>query len=199
MNSKFKIEKFVYFDLTRRVSMNLWRDIPAGDKPPDLVNVVVEVVSGSRDKYEYNLEWEAFVLDRVLHSSVVFPVEYGFIPQTWFDDNDPLDIMVLSYEPLEVGCIVKARAIGVLIMEDEEGEDPKILSVPTGDPRFDGFNGVTDVHPHKLKEIQEFFEVYKRLEPKKWVKFKAWKNAGEAKKIINYAINLYKQKKSPKL
>jgi inorganic pyrophosphatase len=174
--------------------MNLWRDIPPGDKPPDLLNVVVEVVSRSRDKYEYNLKWEVFVLDRVLHSSVVFPVEYGFIPQTWFDDNDPLDIMVLSYEPTEVGCIIKVRPIGVLIMEDEEGEDPKILSVPLSDPRFNGFHDITDVHPHLLKEIQEFFEVYKRLEPKKWVKFKSWKNAEEARKVINYSINLFKKK-----
>ena len=178
--------------------MNLWRDIPAGDKPPSLVNAVVEVISGSRDKYEYHLEWEAFILNRVLHSSVNFPVEYGFIPQTWYDDNDPLDIMVLSYEPLEVGCIIKARTIGALIMEDEEGEDPKILSVPTQDPRFDGYGDIADVHPHLLREIQEFFETYKRLEPKKWVRFKAWKNAEEAKKIISYAINLYKEKKSSK-
>jgi len=174
--------------------MSLWRRIPTGDKPPDLVNVVVEVISGSRDKYEYKIDWDAFVLDRVLYSSVVFPVDYGFVPQTWFDDNDPLDIMVLSYEPLEVGCIIKARPVGVLIMEDEEGEDPKILSVPVSDPRFEGFRDITDVHPHKLREIQEFFEVYKRLEPHKWVKFKAWKNTQEAKKIINYSINLYKKK-----
>jgi len=175
--------------------MNLWQDIPVGDKPPSLVNVVIEVISGSRDKYEYKIEWEAFVLDRVLHSSVVFPVEYGFIPQTWFEDNDPLDAMVMSYEPLEVGCIVKARIIGVLVMEDEEGEDPKILSVPASDPRFDGYNDLTDVHPHKLREIQEFFEVYKRLEPKKWVKFKEWRNAEEAKKIVKYAITLFRQRK----
>jgi inorganic pyrophosphatase len=173
--------------------MNLWRDIPVGDKPPKLVNVVIEVVSGSRDKYEYKIEWDAFILDRVLHSSVVFPVEYGFIPQTWFEDEDPLDVMVLSYEPLEVGCIVKARIIGVLIMEDEGGEDPKILSVPVGDPRFNGYNDLNDVHPHKLREIQEFFEVYKRLEPKKWVKFKEWRNAEEARKIVKYSIKLYQQ------
>lgn len=174
--------------------MNLWCDIPSGDSPPDQVNVVVEVISGSRDKYEYDLEWETFVLDRVLHSSVVFPVEYGFIPQTWFDDNDPLDIMVLSYEPLEVGCIVKTRVIGALIMEDEEGEDPKILAVPVGDPRFNGYNDLTDVHPHKLREIREFFEVYKRLEPKKWVKFKEWRNAEKAKRIVNYSMELFRKK-----
>jgi inorganic pyrophosphatase len=174
--------------------MNLWSDIPVGDKPPGLLNMVIEVISGSRDKYEYNLKWEAFVLDRVLYSSVVFPVEYGFIPQTWYDDEDPLDAMVLSYEPLEVGCIVKVRPIGVLIMEDEKGIDPKILSVPTGDPRFEGYHDIDDVHPHRLKEIQEFFEIYKRLEPLKWVKFKTWQNAAEAVKIINYAMGMYKEK-----
>jgi len=174
--------------------MNLWHDVPSGDRPPDSVNVVVEVISGSRDKYEYKFEWQAFVLDRVLHSSVVFPVEYGFIPQTWFDDNDPLDIMVLSHEPLEVGCVVRTRVISVLIMEDEEGGDPKILAVLTGDPRFDGYDDLANVHPHKLQEIQEFFEVYKRLEPKKWVKFKEWRNAEEAKKIVNYAIKLFRER-----
>ncbi|MCJ7631581.1 inorganic diphosphatase [Candidatus Bathyarchaeota archaeon] len=176
--------------------MNLWKEIPSGNDPPSLLNVVVEVTSGSRDKYEYEIEWDALVLDRVLYSSVVFPVEYGFVPRTWFLDNDPLDIMILSYEPLEVGCIVKTRVIGVLIMEDEKGEDSKILSVPTSDPRFDGFNDLVDVHPHKLREIQEFFEVYKRLEPNKWVKFKTWKNASEAKKIVNEALELFKQKKT---
>jgi inorganic pyrophosphatase len=174
--------------------MNLWQDIPSGDKPPEIVNAVIEVVSGSRDKYEYKNEWEAFVLDRVVHSSVVFPIEYGFIPQTWFDDDDPLDILIMSEEPLEVGCIVRTRVIGVLVMEDEAGEDPKILSVPVDDPRFNGINDIKDVHPHELKEIQEFFETYKRLEPKKWVKFKMWRNTKEAQKIVNYATKLYKKK-----
>ncbi|MDH7477882.1 MAG: inorganic diphosphatase [Candidatus Bathyarchaeota archaeon] len=138
--------------------MNIWKDIPSGDKPPELLNMVVEVIMGSRDKYEYNLEWESFVLDRIIPSSVVFPVDYGFVPQTWFDDNDPLDIMVLSYEPLEVGCIVKVRVIGALIVEDEEGEDPKILSVLVNDARFEGYKDITDVHKHKLVEIQDFLK-----------------------------------------
>ena len=154
---------------------------------------MVEVISRSRDKYEYHREWEAFVLDRVLHSSVVFPTEYGFIPQTWFYDNDPLDIMILSYEPLEIGCIVKVRPIGVLILEDEEGEDPKVLSVPIGDPRFEGYNSLSNVPPHLLAEIQEFFETYKRLEPRKWVRAKTWKDADEAKKIIKDSIDLYEK------
>ena len=174
--------------------MNLLKEIPAGDKPPEKINVVVEVISGSRDKYEYNLEWETFVLDRVIHSSVVFPVDYGFMPQTWCADNDPLDIMILTYEPFEVGCVIKTRPIGVLILEDEKGEDSKILSVPINDPRFKEFKDIKDVPKHLLKEIQEFFETYKRLEPKKWAKFKEWKNAKEAKKVINFALKLYKKK-----
>ncbi len=173
--------------------MNVWKDIPAGENPPALLNVVVEVISGSRDKYEYSSEWESFVLDRIIPSSVVFPVEYGFVPQTWFDDNDPLDIMVLSYEPLEVGCIVKVRVIGALIIQDEEGEDPKILSVLVNDARFHGYSDIKDVHPHQLKEVQEFFETYKRLEPHKWVKIKEWRTAAEAWKIVNYALNCYRE------
>ena len=174
--------------------MNLLKEIPAGDEPPEKINVVVEVISGSRDKYEYNPQWEAFVLDRVIHSSVVFPVDYGFMPQTWYVDNDPLDILILTYEPFEVGCIIKARPIGVLILEDEKGEDPKILSVPLNDPRFEEYKDIGDVPQHLLKEIQEFFETYKRLEPKKWAKFKEWRNANEAKNIVNFALDLYKKK-----
>ncbi len=173
--------------------MDLWRNIPSGDDPPEILNAVIEVISRTRDKYEYKPEWEAFVLDRVLYSSVVFPVEYGFVPQTWYVDNDPLDIMVLSYEELEVGCIVKVRPIGVLIMEDESGEDSKILSVPISDPRFEGWKSLSDVNPHRLKEIQDFFEIYKRLEPKKWVRTRAWKDADEAKTIVKNSIDLFKK------
>ncbi len=175
--------------------MNVWKDIPPGQEPPQLLNAVIEVISGSRDKYEYNLEWEAFVLDRIIPSSVVFPVEYGFVPQTWFDDDDPLDIMVLSYEPLEVGCIVKVRVIGALIIEDEKGDDPKILSALVDDARFEGYHDISDVHKHRLREIQEFFETYKRLEPHKRVKFKAWKNVDEALKIVDYAIKRFESVK----
>jgi len=174
--------------------MNLWKDIPPGDNPPIVLNAVIEVISGSRDKYEYKPEWEAFVLDRIIPSSVIFPVEYGFVPQTWSDDNDPLDIMVLSYEPLEVGCIVKVRVIGALIIEDEHGDDPKILSVLVNDARFNGYNDIQDVHEYKLKEIQEFYETYKRLEPHKWVKFKEWKNGKDAKVVVDYSINLFKNR-----
>ena len=176
--------------------MNYWKDIPLGEKPPMMLNAVIEVVSGARDKYEYKSKWEAFVLDRMIPSSVVFPVEYGFVPQTWYDDNDPLDIMVMSYEPLEVGCIARVRVIGALVIEDEKGPDPKILSVLVDDARFEGIHNITDVHEHQLREIQEFFETYKRLEPHKWVKIKGWENAEAAAKIVDYSAKKYDANKA---
>ena len=171
----------------------MWKSLPVGDKPPCVLNAVVEVASGSRDKYEYVSEWEAFVLDRVVPSSVVFPVEYGFVPQTYADDEDPLDVMVLSYEHLEVGCVVKVRTLGALCVEDEKGEDTKILSVPVSDLRFEGYKDISDVHPHRLREIQEFFETYKRLEPRKWARFKCWINAEEANSVVTGSMEKYRR------
>jgi inorganic pyrophosphatase len=175
--------------------LNFWKQIPAVDNPPELLNMVIEVMSGSRDKYEYKSEWEAFVLDRIIPSSVVFPVEYGFVPQTWYADGDPLDIMTLSFEPLEVGAIAKVRVIGALIIDDENGPDAKILAVLVNDARFEGYNDITNVHKHQLTEIQEFFATYKRLEPHKWAKVKGWKNAEEAKEIVAQAMESYRKLK----
>ena len=174
--------------------MNLWKQIPAGDNPPEFLNMIIEVNSGSRDKFEYKSDWEAFVLDRVIPSSVVFPVEYGFVPQTLDSDGDPLDIMSLTYEPLEVGAIAKVRVIGVLIMEDERGIDPKILSVLVNDLRYEGYKDKLDVQEHLLKEIQEFFTTYKRLEPCKWAKVKGWKNAEAAYEIVVSAMKTFRDR-----
>ena len=99
--------------------------------------------------------------------------------------------MVLSYEPLEVGCLVKVRVVGALIVEDEKGEDAKILSVPVNDARFDGYQNIADVHPHRLREIQEFFETYKRLEPTKWVKFKQWEDLQNASLVVQKGMENY--------
>ncbi len=175
--------------------MNLFYDIPSGDNPPELINVVIEVETRSRDKYEYREEYGAFFLDRVIYSPAVFPIDYGFIPRTWCDDNDPLDVMVMTYEPLEVGCVVRVRPIGVLILEDENGKDPKILGVPNDDPRYSNVKSINDVEEHKLNEISEFFKTYKRLEPHKWVKMKSWEDEKDAKRIIEESMELYKNVK----
>jgi inorganic pyrophosphatase len=171
--------------------MDFWKGIPAGDDPPKLLNMVIEVMSGSRDKFEYQPEWQAFVLNRIIPSSVVFPVAYGFVPQTWYLDDDPLDIMTLSFEPLAVGVVAKVRVIGALVMEDEKGLDTKILSVLVNDRRFEGYNDIVDVQKHQLTEIQEFFATYKRLEPCGWVKIKGWQNAAEAKKLVEESMDAY--------
>lgn len=171
--------------------MNFWKQIPAGDNPPELLNMVIEVNRGSRAKFEYSSDWEAFVLNRVIPSSVVFPVEYGFVPQTYSEDGDPLDIMALTYESLAVGTIAKVRVIGALIMEDEKGLDSKILSVLANDLRFKDRRDLNDVDAYLIKEIQDFFEVYKRLEPCKWVKVKCWKNAQEARQVVTSAMKSY--------
>ncbi len=179
--------------------MNFWKQIPSGDKPPELLNMVVEVTKGSRAKFEYNSDWEAFVLNRIIPSSVVFPVDYGFVPQTNYLDNDPLDIMTLSFEPLAVGSVAKVRVIGALVMEDEKGLDTKVLSVLVNDLRFEGYNDTADVPPHQLVEIKEFFETYKQLEPCKWVKVKGWQKANEAKKIVISALKSYQSLNEAKI
>ncbi len=179
--------------------MNFWRQIPAGTNPPAELNMVIEVTSGSRSKFEYNSDWETFVLDRIIPSSVVFPVEYGFVPQTWYADGDPLDIMTLSFAPLVVGSVAKVRVIGMLEMEDEEGIDSKILSVLANDRRFEGYNDISDVQKHQLKEIQEFFETYKRLQPCGWVKIKGWQNRAEAAKTVEEAMKSYQNRCSEPL
>jgi inorganic pyrophosphatase len=115
---------------------------------------------------------------------VVFPVEYGFVPQTYAQDSDPLDIMTLSYEPLEVGAIAKVRVIGILVMEDEEGLDYKILSVLLNDLRFNSYTDLSNVQEYQLKEIAEFFTTYKRLEPCRWAKVQGWRSRQEAEQII---------------
>ncbi len=172
-------------------NLNFWKHIPAGDNPPQALNMVIEVNTGSRSKFEYCSEWEAFVLDRVIPSSVVFPVDYGFVPQTYAQDGDPLDIMTLSYEPLQIGAIAKVRVIGMLVMEDEKGLDYKILSVLSNDLRFEGYKNLTDVPEYHLKEIAEFFTTYKRLEPCRWAKVQGWRNPQEAMEVVSEALKSY--------
>ncbi len=151
--------------------------------------VFVENCTGSKMKYEYDEELGAIKLDRVLYGPNYFPFEYGFIRDTLGEDGDPLDCVLLSSSPTFPGCIVKARPIGILEMEDEAGIDTKVLAVPTEkiDPRFKEIRDVGDLPEHTKKEIREFFETYKRLEPNKWVKLKEFRGKEEAEKIIEEA------------
>ena len=132
------------------------------------VEVYVEIPKGSRNKYEWDHDAGGFRLDRVLFSSVHYPGEYGFIPDTWSGDDDPLDALVLlGGEPTFPGCSITARVIGVFHMADDKGEDAKIITVAENDPRWAQVEDIGDMPPHVLKEVEHFFSVYKDLERKK--------------------------------
>jgi inorganic pyrophosphatase len=151
--------------------------------------VFVEIPKNSKLKFEFDEELKAIKLDRVLYGPNYFPFEYGFVKETLGEDGDPLDCVLLSTFSTFPGCIVKARAIGILEMEDEGGVDTKILAVPVEkiDPRFAHIQDVNDLPEHTKKEIREFFETYKRLEPGKWVKLKDFKGKEVAEKMIEEA------------
>jgi len=173
--------------------VNLWRDIPCGPDPPHKVYAIVEVPSGSTNKYKFDCEVGFFKLDRVLYSALYYLGDYGIIPRSWSLDGEPLDILVLTTKPTFTGCVITARPIGVLTTEDENGQDDKILGVPVNDPRFEEIQDINDVGKHLKTEIADFFVNYKRLEPKKWVKIKEWGDAKAAENLIFSAYQLYKE------
>lgn len=129
--------------------------------------VMVEIPHGSRNKYEYSVEEQRFYLDRMLFSSVHYPADYGFIPQTLAEDGDELDALVIVGEATFPGCYIRVQAVGMFEMWDEQGPDQKILCVPVSDPQWNWVQDLEDVPPHLLKEITHFFQVYKDLERKK--------------------------------
>jgi inorganic pyrophosphatase len=151
------------------------------------IEVTVEIPSGSRNKYEFDHERRRFVLDRVLYSSVHYPCDYGFIEGSLADDGDPLDVLVVIAEPTFPGCVVRARPIGVLDMADEKGHDYKILAVAHDDPRWEGVSALEDVSPHRLREIENFFQTYKTLE-KRATDVRGWLGVSDAWRIIDSAM-----------
>jgi inorganic pyrophosphatase len=153
---------------------------------PEKINMIVEIPRGSHSKYEYDEHLGIIKLDRVLHSSVVYPTDYGFVPATLSEDGDHLDVLLLTSDPLFPGCLVTARIIGVADMEDEAGKDWKLLAVADHDPRYTNTSSLADVDKHRLDEIQNFFEVYKLLE-KKQVIFHGWKDRTQAYTILREA------------
>jgi inorganic pyrophosphatase len=159
---------------------------------PESIDVTIEIPQGSRNKYEYDHATGQIRLDRVLHSSVHYPADYGFLRNSLSQDGDPLDVLVLVLDPTFPGCVVPARPIGVLRMRDDKGDDEKILAVPTGDPRFDDVSDLPDLHGHWLKEIEHFFATYKLLEEKD-TELYGWEGATEARRVIREACERYSQ------
>lgn len=164
------------------------------------VEVMVEIPRGSRNKYEYDPRVKRFRLDRVLFASVHYPTDYGFVLDTLAADGDPLDALVVVHEPTFPGCLVTARPIGVLGMRDEKGPDDKLLTVPIGDPRFQGIMDVADLSPNSLAEIEYFFATYKTLE-RKMTQVTGWHNWEAAERLIRDArqrCQLARQSAQPK-
>ena len=156
----------------------------------------IEIPRGSRNKYEYDEEHRAFMLDRVLYSSVHYPTDYGFIPDTLAEDGDHLDILVVVHEPTFPGCLIESRVLGGLDMADEKGSDFKVLAVPVGDPRFREYQKLEDVHEYRLKEIETFFATYKLLEEKE-TQVLGWHGLEEARRVIQECRDKFRRASLP--
>ncbi|WP_055446786.1 inorganic diphosphatase [Lacinutrix mariniflava] len=160
---------------------------PAGKLTFD---VLIEIPKGSRNKYEYDFELNKIRFDRMLFSSMMYPGDYGFIPETLALDGDPLDVLVMGTEPTFPMCVVEVKPIGVFHMADEKGPDEKIICVPVTDPIWNSYKDIGDLNPHRVKEITHFFQVYKDLEEKK-VDIGAWGDAKEAYEILEKCVERY--------
>lgn len=160
-------------------------------------DVLIEIPKGSRNKYEYDFDLKKVRYDRMIFSSMMYPADYGFIPETLALDGDPLDVLVLVTEPTFPGCVMEVKAIGVFHMADEKGPDEKVICVPISDPIWNRLEDLSDVNGHLIKEIEHFFQVYKDLEQKK-VDVEGWGDVKEADQIIADCIQRYKDSNGEK-
>lgn len=143
-----------------------WHDVDPGKNVAESFISIIEIPKGSKNKYELDKKTGLLIADRVLYSSVHYPANYGFIPKTYCDDNDPLDVLVLCQEPITSLCMVECLPIGVITMSDEKGQDDKIIAVHANDPAYNTYHDISALPPHIIKELQRFFEDYKKLEHK---------------------------------
>ncbi|MEL4307932.1 inorganic diphosphatase [Joostella sp. CR20] len=160
-------------------------------------DVLIEIPKGSRNKYEYDFKLKKIRYDRMIFSSMMYPADYGFVPETLALDGDPLDVLVLVTEPTFPGCVMEVKPIGVFHMEDEKGPDEKVICVPVSDPIWNRVNDLSELNPHLIKEIEHFFQVYKDLEKKK-VSIGGWGNAEEAKDIVAKCVNRFQDSDVPR-
>ncbi|MFZ2154438.1 MAG: inorganic diphosphatase [Candidatus Moraniibacteriota bacterium] len=173
--------------------MNLLHDLKSGEKIPEIINVIIEIPKGSKNKYEIDKETGLIKLDRAMKTSQDYPFDYGFVPRTYWEDGDALDVVVLTTYPLSPGILVEARPVGIMKMIDGGESDDKIISVPKDDPRWDKVKDIKDVNEHTLKEIRHFFETYKAIENKK-VEVGGFGGREKAEQAIKKAIKLYNNK-----
>jgi len=165
--------------------------IPIGANPPHELNVIIEVpVGGEPVKYEFDKKSGALFVDRILHTPMRYPCNYGFVPHTLSPDGDPLDALVVARSPFVPGCVVRVRPIAVLFLEDEAGGDEKLLCVPVDAtfPYYEAVDEMNHLPAIVMQQIEHFFKHYKDLEEKKWVRVGKWGDAAEARRVIEEAI-----------
>jgi inorganic pyrophosphatase len=167
-----------------------WHDVPIGEEAPEEFNALIEITKGSKVKYELDKETGLLMVDRVLYSSVIYPANYGFIPRTLGDDDDPLDVLVIMQEQVQPLSILRARPIGMMHMVDEGQNDEKIICVHLDDPEYRDFDHYEQLPPHRMDELQRFFEDYKVLEGKE-VDVGSFEGPEEAIEAVRHAIDLY--------
>lgn len=171
--------------------MNLWHDIDPGTK--DEITAIIEINKGSKNKYEVDKKTGLIALDRVAHTAQDFPFDYGFVPKTLWDDDDPIDVVVLTTYPLFPGVLVRVRPVAIMNMIDSGDADDKVIAVPVDDPRWSEVKDLQDINPHTLKEIEHFYSTYKKLQNKE-VSVNGFKGKEEAEKAFERGCELYKQK-----
>lgn len=171
---------------------NIWHDIDNNRVNIEDFIVVIEISKGSKKKYELDKETGMIILDRVLHTSMHYPSNYGFIPRTYAQDNDPLDVLVLSQEILDPLVLVRCKPIGVIKMIDNDDIDEKIIAVPFNDPTMSSYNDISELPKHQFEEFSHFFSVYKQLEKKETIVLET-KGRKDAIEIIQECIDSYKK------
>jgi inorganic pyrophosphatase len=172
---------------------NAWHDVSRGENLPNEVNGIIEIPKGTRAKYELDKDSGLLKLDRVLYSSVYYPANYGFIPKSYCDDKDPLDILILSQIDVVPMCIVPAKVIGVMRMLDNGEADDKIIAVAAGDPSMNHINDISELPAHFISEMRNFFEDYKKLE-NKTVVVEEFLNRETAIEILKDSFKMYEEK-----
>ncbi len=170
--------------------VNPWHDVEIGEDITKYFRAIIEIPRDSKIKYELDKLTGMLLLDRILHSAVHYPANYGFLPRTYCDDGDPLDVLVLGQEAVVPLCVLRARAIGVLTMRDEKGQDDKVIAVHIDDPEYDHYRDISELPPHRLKEIERFFADYKSLEGKT-VDIDHMRGRVDAENVIRAARKLY--------
>ena len=173
--------------------MNLLNDLEPGTE--DAIQVIIEIPKGSKNKYEIDKKTGLIALDRAMHTSQDYPFDYGFVPQTLWDDDDALDVIVLSTYPISSGVLVRVRPVAIMEMIDSGDADDKLIAVPVEDPRWEGVKNLSTINPHTLKEIEHFFDTYKQIQ-KKEIQIKGFKDVDEAKKAFLRGVDLYKKAKN---